>query len=198
MSFALPHNETERLRALLACDILDTAPEQAYDDVVSIAAHVAQVPIALISLVDKDRQWFKARTGIDATETPREMAFCTHAILRPDQPLIVQDATTDRRFAQNPLVIEEPQIRFYCGMPLKTANHEALGTLCVIDREPRALMIEQRNALAALARQVMLLLDLRRQMVDMKQAALDQLAYTDYLEERKKALETGAIKLRSV
>lgn len=131
-----PLNETSRLRALRDFDILDTPPEAAFDRLARIAAGVLDTPIALISLIDGSRQWFKARIGIDVSETSRDWSFCSHALVQ-DQPLVVPDATADPRFAGNPLVTDDPNIRFYCGTQLTTRAGEMLGTLCVVDRVPR-------------------------------------------------------------
>lgn len=161
MNAPLPNNETERLAALKEYRILDTGTEQPYDDITTLAAHICQVPIATISLVDEARQWFKSRVGITRLQTPREMAFCAHAILQR-KPLVVQDARKDERFADNALVTGEPHIRFYAGFPLINPEGLALGTLCVIDRKPRRLSTEQEKAIQALVRQVMALLELRR------------------------------------
>ena len=151
----IAQNETQRLRALHAYKILDTLAEQAYDDLTCLAAQICDAPIALISLVDRDRQWFKSRVGLDAEETPRKVSFCAHAIHHPGELLEVEDALEDQRFAGNPLVTGDPHIRFYAGMPIVDAAGLALGTLCVIDRKPRVLKQAQRRALKALSRQVM-------------------------------------------
>lgn len=168
----LPPNETERLQALQQLGALDTAPEQAYDDLTELAATVCGTPIALITLVDAERQWFKSRVGVTATQTPRDLAFCAHAILRPDQILEVRDAQCDERFAGNPLVVGEPGIRFYAGAPLVTPGGQAVGTLCVIDRQPRQLDDRQRRALASLARQVMSQLELHHTIAELEQQSL--------------------------
>ncbi|NJN43367.1 MAG: diguanylate cyclase [Anaerolineae bacterium] len=154
--------ERERLKILRKLNILDTPPEQVYDDFVTLAAQICETPIALITLVDQDRQWFKANLGLDVDETHRSVAFCSHAIKKPDEILIVQDALLDNRFSDNPLVKEEPHIRFYAGAPLVTDEGYALGTLCVIDRIPRKLSAEQIAALRALRRTVMSEIELRR------------------------------------
>lgn len=157
---ALPHAESSRLAMLEALGILDTPPEDDYDDIVAIAAGMCGTPTALVSLIDAGRQWFKARVGMPVRETPREMAFCAHAILHPHEPLVVPDATRDPRFSDNPLVTEG-DLRFYAGMPL-LAGGEAIGTVCVLDTRPRTLAPSQEAALRALSRQASRLLELRR------------------------------------
>jgi len=159
----LPSNEAARLGALESYQILDTPAEQAYDDFTTLAARICGVPIALISLIDKDRQWFKSRLGLDPPETPREQAFCAHAIV-DNQLLVVSDARRDRRFEGNPLVTGAPHIRFYAGAPLVTEEGHGLGTLCVIDSVPRQLTADQLASLQALSRQLMVQLELRRAM----------------------------------
>ena len=167
----LPAREPERLAALRAYDVLDSEPERSFDDIVRLAAQVCATPIALVSLVDDRRQWFKAKHGLDARETPRATAFCAHAIATPDRSMLVRDATRDPRFAENPLVTDEPHIRFYAGAPLVDAEGHALGTLCVIDRTPRDLDAPQVEGLEALAQQVMRLLELRVRVAERKRAA---------------------------
>ncbi len=157
----LPKDETRRLAALRDYQILDTLPEAAYDDITRIAAHICGTSIALVSLVDEDRQWFKSRFGLDAEQTPRDVAFCAHAILEPEKLFVVDDARADTRFADNPLVASDPKIRFYAGAPLVAASGHALGTLCVIDRQPHRLDSAQADTLKALARQVEAQLELR-------------------------------------
>ena len=170
MSAPLPSNESERLRALREYDILDTLPEQEYQDIVQLAALICGTPIALVSLVDTDRQWFKAKVGIDASETSRETAFCAHALLQPDELLLVPDARSDPRFADNPLVKDAPNIHFYAGAPLKTSAGHVLGTLCVVDTKPRELSPVQQEALFALSRQVISQLDIRVKLNELEQA----------------------------
>ncbi len=166
----LPDREGERLKALAAYGVVDTAPEEGFDDLASLASRICRAPMAMISLVDRDRQWFKARVGLEITETPREIAFCAHAILGTEV-MIVPDAQADARFAANPLVTGDPGIRFYAGAPLLTDGGHALGSLCVLDRVPRALTDEQAEALATLSREVVARLDLRRANAELERVA---------------------------
>ena len=171
---AHPENENQRLLALQRYQILDTLPEQAFDDLTVLAASICDTPIALVSLVDEKRQWFKSKVGLEATETPRDLAFCAHAILSPSKPLIVPNALEDERFASNPLVLSDPNIRFYSGVPLVTPDHFPLGTLCVIDRVPRQLTRQQLTALQALGRQVISQLELRLNVAKLEQTVVKQ------------------------
>ena len=161
---ALPDNEAERLKALHEYRILGTRPEESYDDITTIASETCQTPIALLSLVDSDRQWFKSKVGIVAEETPRDWSFCAHAILSAE-PLVVPDACSDERFRDNPLVTGDPGIRLYAGFPLQNNESHRIGTLCVIDREPRVLNATQCKVMEALARQAVAFLELRKRSI---------------------------------
>lgn len=156
----IPENEARRVEALNQLDILDTHHEEAYDRLVDWASRICGTPIALISLVDSQRQWFKAAKGIDARETGRDVSFCAHAILQ-NQIFIVPDALEDERFADNPLVVGEPKIRFYAGIPLQHPNGETVGTLCVIDQKPKQLSQRQIDDLTSLADHANMLLAMR-------------------------------------
>ncbi|GGM66537.1 GAF domain-containing sensor histidine kinase [Dactylosporangium sucinum] len=165
MAVPVPHNEAERVGALRAMAVLDTPPETDFDDIVRIASELCGAPISLVTLVDTERQWFKAKVGdVAGTETPREVAFCAHAIMGRDL-MVVPDATADARFADNPFVRGDDGIRFYAGAPLLTSGGAALGTLCVVDHAPHRLNLDQMRGLRALAHQVTELLELRRLVV---------------------------------
>ncbi len=178
---SLKTNEARRLKVLWQYDVLDTVPEEVFDDLTELAARICEAPIALISLIDEDRQWFKAKVGVTVNETSRDISFCSHAIKQHDL-FIIPDATQDERFANNPLVISDPKIRFYAGAPLITPDGYALGSLCVIDQVPRELRAEQKQALRVLARHVMTQLELRRHAKELnaaheaKDATRDELA----------------------
>ena len=161
----LPANEIDRLAALRSAGILDTAPELAFDDLTRLAAYICKTPISTITFIDANRQWFKSRVGMTDTETSRDISFCSHAILT-DGMMIVPDATRDSRFAGFSNVVDDPLIRFYAGVPLKSREGLALGTLCVIDRQARTLEPEQEGALRALGRQAAMQLELRRALAD--------------------------------
>src|SRR5258707_1390020 len=156
-----PKNEKQRLNVLWQYDVLDTMPEEVFDDLTELAARICEAPIAMITLVDEDRQWFKSKVGVSTSETSRDISFCAHAIGQSEL-FIVTDATRDDRFAQNPLVTSDPKIRFYAGAPLVTPDGHNIGTLCVIDKVPRELRPDQKQALRVLARHVMSQLEVRR------------------------------------
>jgi len=161
MTAPVLNNETKRLKVLWQYEVLDTVPEEVFDDLTDLAATICEAPIALISLVDEDRQWFKSRVGVTLSETSRDISFCAHAIAQEDL-FVVPDATLDVRFKNNPLVTGPEKIRFYAGAPLVTPDGHALGTLCVLDKKPRTLRPEQRQALSVLAHHVVSQLELRR------------------------------------
>ena len=165
----VPIREVSRIEALRRYQILDTEAESGFDDITALAAFICDTPIALISLVDEDRQWFKSKVGLEATQTSRDVAFCAYSIVE-SEILIVPDACEDERFADNPLVTGHPNIRFYAGAPLVSSDGFALGTLCVIDRRARQPTPAQCEALAALSRQVMAQMELRRISAELAQA----------------------------
>ena len=169
MKAPLPSNEYDRLTALSQYKILDTDPEKSFDDLAFLASYICQTSIALVSIVDKDRQWFKSRIGLEVSETSREVSFCAHAILDSGL-MIVDDTMKDMRFSDNPLVIDDPKIRFYAGSPFYTPEGHPLGTLCVIDRNPKRLSEVQQQALQALSRQVGEQLEFRRSSMELKEA----------------------------
>ena len=159
-------DETARVQALHRYSILDTSPEQIYDDVTALASLICGTPISLVSLVDAERQWFKSTAGIDVRETPRTYSFCAHTI-PTGSTLVVRDAQTDARFKDNPVVVGDPGIRFYAGAPIVEPNGHVLGTVCVIDTTPRTLSPIQIAALEALARHVMALMEMRRTIAEL-------------------------------
>lgn len=169
MSYPIPEHEVERLNTLRGYGILDTHPEDRFDDLTRLAASFCGTPISLISLVDEDRQWFKSKAGLEVCQTAREDAFCTHAIMSPEL-FVVPDASQDPRFANNPLVTGELHVRFYAGAPLAAPNGHHLGALCVIDRVPRELSREQLEALRTLSRQVMAQVVLGKNLDDLRVA----------------------------
>jgi PAS domain S-box-containing protein len=182
MKAPLPENEAARLESLHRYAILDTLPEQEFDDLSRLAALICGTPIALVSLVDENRQWFKAKVGIEDTETPRDIAFCAHAI-HASSVMVVPDALADERFRSNPLVTGNPNVRFYAGAPLRTPEGYALGTLCVIDRVPRELSADQLEALTALSRLVVNELELRRSVGDLSKAVRERRIVEDELDQ---------------
>ena len=169
MRAPLPSNEAARLNALYEYEILDTDPEEAFDDITRLVAHICGTPAAMVSLIDVDRLWFKSKVGLDATELPRDVVFCAHTILKPGL-FIVPDAQQDVRFANNPLVASGPKIQFYAGAPLMTSDNIALGALCTIDYVARDLTPEQQDALKILSRQVVSQIKLRRNVAVLEEA----------------------------
>jgi two-component system NtrC family sensor kinase len=168
-----PISDEARVAALQKYAILDTEPEQTFDDLTHLASYICKTPIALISLVDEDRQWFKSKVGVSISQTAREIAFCSKAIQQTDV-MVVPDTLKDERFRNNPLVVSEPRIRFYAGAPLITEEGYALGTLCVVDQSPRELSAEQKEALQALSRLVLAQMEFRRNLMLLKEALTDR------------------------
>ncbi len=162
--------EIERINALKQYHILDTLPKKEFDSITELASFICGTPISLISLVDENRQWFKSRYGLQATETPREISFCGYAIENPDEIFIIPDSRKDERFKDNPLVVEDPNVIFYAGVPLVSPDGYALGTLCVIDNKPKTLSQKQISALKALADQVISLFELHRKEIELQKA----------------------------
>jgi len=185
----IPEHEAKRLAALRRYGVLDTPPESAFDELTRLAAQVCGTPIALITLVDEKRQWFKSRVGLDLAETPRDFSICAHTIARGELS-VVEDATRDPRFAENPLVIAGPEMRFYAGMPLVTPDGFNIGTLAVIDRTPRTLSVEQGEALQILSRQVMTQLELRRHLVELARSIEEHKRTADRLRTSEAFYQT--------
>ena len=173
--------EEDRLRALRSLELLDTEDEFEYDQLVHLASQICSTPISLVSLVDQSRQWFKAAVGLSARETPRNVSFCAHAI-RQDGLFVIEDATHDSRFKDNSLVTNAPSIRFYAGIPIHAPNGAPVGTLCVIDTEPRILTEAQRTALTILGQQVESRMDLRQKRVILEQALAENKRLTASLQ----------------
>ena len=174
-----PLQENARLAALADYGILDTVPEQAYDDLTTLAVSICRTPTAFVSFVDHDRVWLKSRVAFDRGEILREVSFCAHALLAPDAVFEIRDSLLDRRFASNPLVIDHPRIRFYAGASLLSPDGLAVGTICVVDQLPRALEQQEREGLASLARQVVAQLELRKAVRDRAiEASTDSLTGT--------------------
>jgi signal transduction histidine kinase len=193
MKASLPVNELARLAALRDYEILDTAPEQEFDDITLLASQICDTPTALISLVDENRQWFKSKVGTTETETSRDIAFCAHGILQPDV-FVVEDALADQRFADNPLVTGASKIRFYAGSPLITPDGQTVGMLCVNDQVPRALSPQQKSALQALGRQAVAQFELRRNLKALQETiAQRERAETELKEIHRQLVEASRL-----
>ncbi|EEF59484.1 GAF domain-containing protein [Pedosphaera parvula] len=187
MKAPIPKNEKQRLEVLWQYEVLDTIPEVVFDELTELAAHICEAPVALITLVDENRQWFKSKVGIDLNQTSRDISFCAHAILHEDV-LVVADASKDKRFAKNPLVVSEPRIRFYAGAPLITPDGQALGTLCVLDKKPHKITPDQKRALEILSRHVMTQLELRRRSLELAKTRKDHDKVLKELEAARRKL----------
>ena len=189
----IPEDDLKRVEALKAYSILDTLPEEEYDDITLLASQICNTPVSLISLIDDNRQWFKSHHGLDATETPRDIAFCAHAINEQDQLFIVNDSRKDVRFHDNPLVTGDPYVIFYAGMPLVSADGYSLGTLCVIDHQPRNLDESQIKALKALSGQIGRLFELRKKSLKLE-ATVSELAMQNKVLEKFAGIAAHDIK----
>ena len=194
MDAAAPSQEAARVAALDRYAILDTEPEQGFDDLVVLASYVCKTPIAMLSLVDDRRQWFKSRVGVQVRETPKDTSFCAHAIQQEDL-FVVPDTLKDPRFKENPMVLGEPHIRFYTGAPLINEEGFALGTLCVIDRQPRELDSDQKEALWALSRLALGQMELRQNLQLLKQALNDRSREEHAREQEIKRLEEKLVRV---
>ena len=195
-AYPLPVDEAARQAALERYSVLDSPPERFYEDAATLAAAVCGTPIAMVSLIDNERQWYKAKVGVDTTETHRKDAFCAHAIMTPNAPLVVNDALVDERFKDSALVTANPHIRFYAGAPLVTPEGYALGTLCVIDTAPREITAAQLAALEALSRTVASHLEQRRHIADLERLMLAKDAHLEELEEQSQAHEEASTRYR--
>jgi GAF domain-containing protein len=195
MSTPIPLTEVKRLKVLWQYDVLDTVPEEVFDDLTELAARICEAPIAMITLVDEKRQWFKSKIGVTVNETSRDISFCAHAIMQPDL-FIVPDATKDERFAKSPLVVSEPHIRFYAGAPLITPDGYALGTLCIIDKVPRELRPDQKQALRILSRHVVTQLELRRHAKELAAARKKSDKYQDEVKNLRAQLADARKQLK--
>ena len=194
MAAAPPSIEAARIAALNRYAILDTEPEQSFDDLVILAAYVCKTPMAMLSLVDEHRQWFKSKVGVQVRETPREVSICSHAI-RQEDLFVVPDTLEDPRFRENVLVVGEPRIRFYAGAPLVNEDGFALGTLCVVDREPRELDEDQRSALMSLRRLALAQMELRQNLRLLKEALNDRTREEHARELEVKRLEEKLVRV---
>jgi GAF domain-containing protein len=197
VSYPIPESEAERLNTLRGYKILDTHPEDRFDDLTRLAASICGTPIALVSLVDEDRQWFKSKVGLETPQTARQDAFCAHAIMSQDL-LVVTDASRDPRFAANPMVLGEPHIRLYAGAPLTAPNGHHLGALCVIDREPRQLSRQQLESLRLLSRQVMAQVTLGKNLQDLKFALKRRDELEDDMARLIQELQAAKVKIETL
>ena len=197
MPYPVPANEAARLQTLRSYKILDTKPEERFDELTRLAALICGTPISLISLIDTDRQWFKSRFGLDVQETPRAQAFCTHAIMQPEL-FVVPDATKDERFADNPLVKGDLNIRFYAGEPLAARDGHVLGTLCVIDHVPHTLSESQMEALKIVGKLVIANFELRRDLQELKEGLAGRGAKNQPLVESAAGLDEIISRLQGV
>ncbi len=212
MRAQVPADDGARIRELHSYGVLDTPPDEVLDELTYLASRICGCPIALISLVDGDRQWFKSKVGVETVEAPRDVAFCAHSILQPSELCVIADTTADPRSADNPLVTPKRGIRFYAGAPLVTPTGHALGTICVMDRKPRELSDDQKRGLTALSRLVMTQLELgrpksepapvaapasdlealERKVAELQEAAEDRRRFQEELLERQRQLEERA------
>jgi len=179
----IPSNEAERLENLNSYNILDTLPEKEFDAITKIASGICNTPIALVSIIDEDRQWFKSNHGLNSKQTSRDVSFCAHGILKPDELFIVNDASKDERFSNNPLTTDIPNISFYAGAPLNSSEGYPLGTLCVIDTEPKKLNENQKESLKLLAKQVVTLLELRKKNKELAESNKENLKLNEQLND---------------
>jgi GAF domain-containing protein len=194
MAVASASTETARLAALNRYAILDSEPEQSFDDLVILAAHICQTPMAMLSLVDDHRQWFKSKLGVQVQETSKGTSICAHAIQQRDL-FVVPDTLKDERFRENPLVTDEPHVRFYAGAPLINEDGFALGTLCVVDREPRELDEQQKEAISALGRLALRQMELRMNLQLLKDALNDRTRKEHARELELKRLEEKLVRV---
>lgn len=194
MDTSAPSQEAARVAALDRYAILDTEPEQTFDDLVSLASYICKTPIAMLSLVDERRQWFKSKVGVQVRETPKETSFCAHAIQQEDL-FVVPDTLKDPRFKENPMVVGEPHIRFYTGAPIINEEGFALGTLCVLDRQPRELDSEQKEAMWALSRLALGQMELRQNLRLLSEALRDRSRAEHEKEREIKRLEEKLLRV---
>lgn len=190
-------NDAARVAALEKYAILDSEPEQAFDDLAKLASYICKTPIALVSLVDGERQWFKSKLGLSASQTPRAVAICSTAI-QQKEVFVVPDATKDERFQNNPLVVSEPHIRFYAGAPLINEEGYALGTLCVVDLVPREFDEEQKEALKTLGRLVLAQMEFRRNLILLREALTDRTSKEHERERELLALQEKLLRVMNL